>query len=162
MRLALHKSAVSCMPVCACSCSGGPGVTHAGQGVLKCPTGTESTESINAMRQVLVETTGGGKYTAFDAQRMLQDLNNTQQARMTSMPPGGLPVLSCAQDVSGAARTCECMRTARHEQPGVCYLRWCDVYMLLCTALTVTSAGGASRPQHMRVPRLAAFVVHVQ
>lgn len=30
---------------------------------------------------MLVETTGGVRYTAGDALRLLQDLNNTQQAR---------------------------------------------------------------------------------
>ena len=42
--------------------------------------------------QVLVETTGGGRYTAYDAQRMLQDLNNTQQARTCTCVTGSLPL----------------------------------------------------------------------
>jgi hypothetical protein len=42
--------------------------------------------------QVLVETTGGSKYTAYDAQRMLQDLNNTQQARTSTCVTSGLPL----------------------------------------------------------------------
>ncbi len=33
--------------------------------------------------QVLVETSGGAKYTAGDSLRMLQDLNLTQQARLS-------------------------------------------------------------------------------
>ncbi len=40
--------------------------------------------------QVLVETTGGSKYTAYDALRMLQDLNNTQQARTSACVTSGL------------------------------------------------------------------------
>lgn len=38
-------------------------------------------EVCSLVLQVLVETTGGAKYTAADSQRMLKDLNLTQQVR---------------------------------------------------------------------------------
>lgn len=60
--------------------------------------------------QVLVETTGGAKYTAADSQRMLKDLNLTQQVGYL------VPVYLCIcaeyeHEVQGHAglRLCVCM-----------------------------------------------------